>query len=319
MVSLASACKERALEPSHIKEIGRYSMKSLRVMGAQFDAKNIEHSVLCLGSPRSSGGTCTTAFLISRDGFALTNRHAIAEIDAHIEIAHPTLPMKAQRLYFDSRMRKEDAMQFTVVKSPAQVHDPKLNAEFYAKHLDDPQLCSNDYDFALIKIVDEAIIRRLKLQFIRLSAADPSPNERLFSAGFSGRKYDHESFAQLQKQRQIYGTSTPAFGSQDGRFAYSTGIFKTKIRRQLVTMATAQQIANNEGPHYDSDSLDTMRGASGSPVINGNGDVVGILWAGNSGLVGKENRKQTIACAISVQHIKATLGLASFIDSSRQP
>lgn len=296
-----------------------------REWGASFDEGDIARSVFCIKKETSARNdrSCATAFLIDANrGWVLTAYHVapppstLAEAD---KLDASGIPQSEQVL-FDSRSRR---YRFEIVKFKNQALST-IDAVDHPQPLIQAERNGLSYDF--LRFVNPRAFDKFDAVLLRISAEDLGkvktnglkplrfrnspllPGDRIFSAGYSWMHYRPQYFENLKKVLQP--ARTDHFENTDGNLSFLTGVYAEARSITLLSRATPSQIS---GTDPDTRALDTYPGMSGAPVLDSRGEVVGLVWASDSGIgpaALKGERKSTSSFILDAQAIVDAFGLS---------
>ena len=275
--------------------------------GAQFSVEEVKKSIFCL---KKAGRRCATAFLIHDGGYVLTAYHLIAqEIENGAVLINKEGKALEQKLYdfsgneysvrVYSHLSQKDSFR-QIFKGEQFFELSKKGKEIYQRmqkkgHFDeDSYINMSEYvdphfygqvDAIVLKIASQDLpqLKKSKISPLKLSLKSPLQglDKRVFSAGFP---WEQRSFKFTETYKRELKEQHPGLSSienTDGRFSFLTGLISKKIGNVLISKATVNQI---EGSDLNTSAVDGYSGSSGSPILNKNGEVIGVFSSSDGGM-----------------------------------
>lgn len=192
-----------------------------------------------------AGGNSGTAFLISSDGFAATNKHVIAQF-----------------LQASSQFGKQNAARVSLALEDVEAINPKLFV-YLEQEVKTASLVhvSDEYDFAIIKIDDVDSYPFFKL----LDGITISRKTSVSALGFPGSARNITSKEELDKSLSNERSGDPEdwYSPKDLSYILTSG----EVSRAVETVGFGYEITHTA-------TVDP--GNSGGPLITDDGVVVGI-------------------------------------------
>ena len=264
-----------------------------RQYSVNFNVDEYKRSVFKIHMRKAN--TSSTTFLVNDKGYLLTNYHAISMHSSFNESIDGTdgFARDIYKNYGEIVDESNERYSFDLIAYP-----PKEIASIEGSR----EKLNNALDVAVIKISKKDLARFLSKKYKALSKWSYrvlEKGEDLFAIAYSSVHYSDEFITNSLIENGIKINNT----KDQKEAVYLAGKFTDYYKSgNYYSNATKNQICH-KATYFDTDAIDATIGSSGAPVVDRDGNLVGLIIGTN----GKFNKKATTTVMLNIDRVPADL------------